>query len=263
VKIDCIHFDLDSVLYLPADFLAAALKLSVRAMIQYGLKASLDEALATLEEIRRQAANAADHFDRLCLHFNGAYDAVIIAAGVEKYWDAKQGNMMVAPDAHFVLNRLSQRYPLTVITNGLPVKQAGKLIRLGLCPFFVNFTPEMGVSDRYVYATAIPEEQKPHPYLWEQARKAIGFSCKRSIMVGDRYWADIFGAKRLGMRTVKINQGEHQLETKDEALTKGLRQHPELTADRRELLPFLEPDYTITNLFELLTIVEMIEAVGP
>lgn len=115
MKIDCIHFDLDSVLYLPSDFLAAALRLSVRAMIQYGLKASLDEALAKLEEIRRQDANAADHFDRLCLYFNGAYEAVIIAAGVEKYWDAKQGNMMVSPDAHFVLNHLSQRYPLTLL----------------------------------------------------------------------------------------------------------------------------------------------------
>lgn len=259
MNIDCIHFDLDSVLYLPADFLAAALKLSVGAMIQYGLKAPLHEALAKLNDIRAQDANAADHFNRLCLHFNGEYDAVIIAAGVEKYWDAKQGNMMVAPDAHFVLNRLSQRYPLTVITNGIPVKQAGKLLRLGLCPFFVNFAPERGVTGRYVYASAIAEQQKPHPYLWQQAQNALGFSFARSLMVGDRYWADMFGAKRLGMRTVKINQGDHRLENKEEALAKGLKACPEYTNDRDALLRLMEPDYTITNLFELLTIVMVIE----
>jgi putative hydrolase of the HAD superfamily len=259
MNIDCIHFDLDSVLYLPADFLAAALKLSVRAMIQYGLRASVEEALAKLDAIRRQDANAADHFDRLCLHFNGEYDAVIIAAGVEKYWDAKQANMMVAPDAHFVLNRLSQRYPLTVISNGIPVKQAGKLIRLGLCPFFVNFTPERGVSVRYVYASAVAERRKPHPYLWTQAQNVLGFSFARSLMVGDRYWADMFGAKRLGMRTVKINQGEHRLENKEEALTKGLMECPAYASNRDDLLRLMEPDYTITNLFELLTIVMVIE----
>ncbi|OGR02168.1 MAG: hypothetical protein A2511_13920 [Deltaproteobacteria bacterium RIFOXYD12_FULL_50_9] len=259
MKIDCIHFDLDSVLYLPADFLEAALKLSIKAMIQYGLQASLAEALNKLEEIRQQDANASDHFDRLCLSFNGEYDAVIIAAGVEKYWDSKQGNMMVAPDAHFVLNRLSQHYQLTVITNGIPVKQAGKLIRLGLCPFFVSFSQEMGASGRYVYATAVPEQQKPHPYLWEQAKKGLSCSFERSVMVGDRYWADMFGAKRLGMQTVKINQGEHRLETKEEALTKGLGSNPEFAGNRDELLRLMEPDYMITNLFELLTIVEMIE----
>lgn len=259
MKIESIHFDLDSVLYLPADFLAAALKLSVKAMIQYGLNASLDEALAKLDEIRSQDANAADHLDRLCLAINGEYDAVIIAAGVEKYRDSKLSNMMVAPDAHFVLNRLSQHYPITVITNGIPVKQAGKLIRLGLCPFFISFSADSGVSARHVYATAVPELQKPHPYLWEQARKAMGFSFERSIMIGDRYWADMFGAKRLGMCTVKINQGEHRHETREEALTRGLRKDPDFAGNRDELLRLMEPDYTITDLFELLTIVELIE----
>ncbi|MCG2777094.1 MAG: hypothetical protein L6406_15595, partial [Desulfobacterales bacterium] len=86
-KIECINFDLDSVLYIPSEFLETALRMSVKAMMQTGLKASLNEALQKLIEIRFLNSNAKNHFNELCFYFNKKYDPLIIAAGIEKYWD--------------------------------------------------------------------------------------------------------------------------------------------------------------------------------
>ena len=84
-KIACIHFDLDSVLYVPSDFLETALQMSINAMIQVGLKAEKETALSALKAIRSLDSNGKDHFNQLCFHFNNEYDPIVIAAGVEKY----------------------------------------------------------------------------------------------------------------------------------------------------------------------------------
>ena len=57
-KIACIHFDLDSVLYVPSDFLETALQMSVNAMIQVGLRAEQDRALSKLKAIRSLDSNS-------------------------------------------------------------------------------------------------------------------------------------------------------------------------------------------------------------
>lgn len=259
MKIQCIHFDLDSVLYLPSDFLKSALKLSIRSMIQFGLKADDQEALDALLSIRDQDANAGDHFDRLVHLFNGVYDPVIIAAGVEKYWDTKQSNMLCAVNAFHVLRILSRSYPLTIITNGIPIKQAGKLIRLGLCPFFIDFDPFSGVGGKRIYASARPREIKPNPFLWEKAKKDLKLDHSRCLMVGDRYWADMLGAKRLNMTTVKINQGQHTNESKKAALKHGLSTKFPFQENQEILLEQMNPDFVITNLMELFGIIEEIE----
>lgn len=261
MKIECIHFDLDSVLYIPSAFLENTLKLSVRVMIENGLRADFEAALAKLKEIRDTDSNASDHFDRLCHFFNGTIDPIVIASGVEKYWDCKSGNMMAAPHAHYVLGHLSQKCPLSIISNGRPVKQAAKLVRLGLAHFFTHYDPHKGVYERFFYATDDPALIKPNPFLWEKARQDLNFSYDRAIMVGDRYWADMLGARRLGMTTVKINQGEHRHESIAEAYEKniGSASTSGITESRKEILATMQPDYIINSLDELPPIVLSIE----
>ena len=123
-KIACIHFDLDSVLYVPADCLETTVQVSVYAMIHACLRAKQKTALSRLWEIRSLDSNAKDHFNKLCFHFNSEYDPIIIAAGVEKYWNCKISLMTSAPEANPILNLLYSKYPLTIITNGPPIKQA-------------------------------------------------------------------------------------------------------------------------------------------
>jgi HAD superfamily hydrolase (TIGR01549 family) len=261
MKVECIHFDLDSVLYIPSSFLENTLTLSVKVMIENGLRADFSEALAKLKEIRETDSNASDHFDRLCHYFNGGMDPIVIASGVEKYWDCKSGNMMAAPHAHYVLGHLAQNCPLSIISNGRPVKQAAKLVRLGLAHFFTHYDPRKGVYERFFYATDDPALVKPNPFLWEKAREEINFSFDQAIMVGDRYWADMLGARRLGMMTVKISQGEHRHESIPEAYEKNINNASisGLTGSREEILAAMQPDYIINSLDELPAIVRSIE----
>jgi len=263
MKIECIHFDLDSVLYIPAAFLENTLNLTVRVMIENGLQADFDEALAKLHEIRSQDSNAGNHFDLLCEHFNGCLDPIIIASGVEKYWDNKAGNMMAAPHAHYVLGRLAQRYPLSIISNGRPVKQAGKLIRLGLAHFFTRYDSEKGVYQRFFYATDDPAIAKPHPYLWQQSRQDVSIAFENAIMVGDRYWADMLGAKLLGMTTVKIKQGEHRHETIAQAFEENALNVDQLfdaPHSKEKVMGLMHPDFEIDSLEDFLGIVKEIES---
>ena len=261
MKIQCIHFDLDSVLFIPSAFLENTLELAVKVMIENGLRADFDDALKKIKEIRSTDSNAGDHFDRLCKFFNGTFDPIIIASGVEKYWDCKSGNMMAAPHAHYVLGNLSQSYQLSIVSNGRPVKQAAKLVRLGLAHFFTHYDQDKGVYERFFYATDDPGLAKPSPYLWEKARTDIKFHFENAIMVGDRYWSDMLGAKLLGMSTVKINQGEHRHENITEAYEKNIARAARsgISGSKDEIIATMQPDFTIETLEELPAIVERIE----
>jgi putative hydrolase of the HAD superfamily len=262
-KIECICFDLDSVLYVPSDFLETTLLISIRAMIEVGLKAGHKEALRKLQEIRSADPNAGDHFDRLCRDFNKGFDPVVVAAGIEKYWDCKIGLMTSAPESKALLSSLYSKYPLAIISNGPPLKQAGKIVRLGLSHFFSRMDSDQKQTHLF-YATAEEGKMKPYPYLWKMSRKEIGFAPHRALMVGDRFWEDIFGAKRLGMITIKINQGHHSRETVEEALERGfrsvktrnyfLRRH-----SRAEIRKLMAPDHAITSLGRLEEVIRKVE----
>ena len=264
MKIVCIHFDLDSVLYVPADFLETALQMSVNAMIKVGLEAEQEKALTELKKIRSIDSNGKDHFNQLCVRFNLENDPIIIAAGVEKYWDCKISLMTTAPEAIPTLRLLQKKYPLTIITNGPPIKQAGKIIRLSLNKFFACYDDAMDLKKHFFYASAEKEQQKPFPHLWQRAQKEMGFDFTKSIMVGDRYLQDIFGAKRLGMITVKVNQGSHISESIDDAFEAYQRletEHQFFSGQHssEDVRAMMIPDYTIDHIKELKQVINEVE----
>jgi FMN phosphatase YigB (HAD superfamily) len=254
--IECIIFDLDSVLYIPSDFLETTLMISVRAMIDAGLKATPKKALKKLEEIRSLDPNGKDHFDQLCFHFNGRHDPIVIATAIERYWDCKIGIMASAPETNRVLSVLHEKYPLAIVSNGPPLKQAGKVVRLGLSHFFARYDSRLKIQKHFFYAASEMKKVKPYPYLWQKCRKDMGYRFSRAIMVGDRFWEDVFGARRLGMIAIKVNQGPHSHETIGEAFEKASRskrmmahfmgKHP-----KQEILRLMEPDHSIPSLREL------------
>lgn len=263
-KIECIHFDLDSVLYVPSEFLETTLSMSIKAMMETGLKAGLNEALNKMNEIRALDSNAKDHFDQLCFHFNKSSDPVIIAAGVERYWDCKIGIMTSAPESSVILSTFFNKYPLTIISNGPPLKQAGKIVRLGLSHYFSKYDADLNIQKHLFYCTSEKGKMKPYPYLWVQSQEEIGYRFPGAVMVGDRYWTDIFGAKRLGMMTIKINQGAYAHETIEEAFEREW-QSPETRSffsqyhTEEEIMALMKPDYTVQSLKEIEKVVLKIE----
>ncbi len=63
----------------------------------------------------------------------------------------------------------------------------------------------MGLAERLdvsVFSSAVGK-RKPHPLPFETALAGLGAEPERALFVGDRRYADIGGAKALGMRTVQ------------------------------------------------------------
>ena len=99
-----------------------------------------------------------------------------------------------------VLNELSDRYNLHIITNGFKKIQYNKLKSSGILNFFKNvFT-----SEDFGY-------KKPHPLIFKKALKVAGTRAVSSIMIGDNLEVDIFGSMQQGMQAIHFNSNKDPL----------------------------------------------------
>ncbi|MEL6304981.1 MAG: YjjG family noncanonical pyrimidine nucleotidase, partial [Bacteroidota bacterium] len=98
------------------------------------------------------------------------------------------GNLL--PQAKEILEYLTPKYNLHIITNGFQEIQDKKLKNSGIMEFFdVVVNSEMaGVK-------------KPHPHIFELALKMASAAPSNSVMIGDNLEADIQGAYQLGLKT--------------------------------------------------------------
>ncbi len=235
-QLDLVFFDLDDTLYSTTEFSRRARINAVQKMIDHGLQISLDEGVAELSEVVAEfSSNYPEHFARLLDRlgpemYKGHNPAVVIAAGVVGYHTTKVTDMEVLPDVRPLLERLQQSsIRLGVISAGLQVKQAEKLIRLDVlkyfCPTAIFFSDQVGVS-------------KPNPKIFSKACEAVGVEPTRAMYVGDRPGHDVAPASTIGMKTVHYTgargkyhrhpapvQADHQL------------------SDMRDLAPILKERY--------------------
>ena len=93
-----------------------------------------------------------------------------------------------------VLNELSCRYNLHIITNGFKNIQYNKLESSGILNFFKNvFT-----SEDFGY-------KKPHPLIFKKALKVADARAGSAIMIGDNLEVDILGSMQQGMQAIHFN----------------------------------------------------------
>jgi len=93
-----------------------------------------------------------------------------------------------------ILEYLSENYALHIITNGFEEVQHIKLNHSGLHPFFRN----MITSERAGY-------RKPSAEIFHFAMAQSGAKANESVMIGDDFYADIIGARSVGMTQVFLN----------------------------------------------------------
>ncbi|SHH05113.1 YjjG family noncanonical pyrimidine nucleotidase [Flagellimonas flava] len=98
------------------------------------------------------------------------------------------------PNTTDVLNYLSPKYRLHIITNGFQEIQDKKLKGANIFNYFdVIINSEMaGVK-------------KPHPQIFKLALETAKVAPKNSLMIGDNLEADILGAKAVGFQTLHFN----------------------------------------------------------
>ena len=101
----------------------------------------------------------------------------------------------IYPHAKPLLKRLSKRYKLAVIANqSLGAEE--RLERYGIRQFF-----------EFVVNSAVVGLHKPDPRIFLLALEKAGCEPFEAVMIGDRPDNDIYPAKQLGMRTVRVRQG--------------------------------------------------------
>ena len=236
MSLKAIFFDIDDTLFSTTDFADRARRGAVDAMRRCGLRLPADHVLRELTEVIAEfSSNYEHHFDKLLLRlprrsFDGVNPAVLVAAAVHAYHDAKVRQLRPYPDVPPVLSRLARTDLVRgIITAGLAVKQADKLLRLGLYEFFTPtalfISDQIGVS-------------KPNPKLYQRACDEVGVHAKETMHVGDHPTHDIDPANELGMITVHIRRGKHAPEQGKTKPSYELKTF-------KELLTVLRKDYSV------------------
>ncbi len=94
-----------------------------------------------------------------------------------------------------LLKRLSKKYQLYLVTNGLATVQTSRLKSAKIAPFFqkIFISQEIGYN-------------KPQPEYFEHCFAAIdGFEKEHAIIIGDSLSSDMKGGNAVGMRTCWFN----------------------------------------------------------
>ena len=204
-QLRAIFFDIDDTLYSTSEFAEIARAAAIDAMVEAGLDVSRDEIQEELQEVLQEfSPNYEHHFDKLLLrlprrHYKGVNPAIIVAAGVMAYHETKSTRLFPYEDAIEVLRLLSQTdLVLGVITEGLEVKQAEKLVRMRvnqfLSPGAIFISNQLGIS-------------KPNPKIYQRACSDLNLRPSETMYVGDNPLHDIDPPNRIGMITVRMRRG--------------------------------------------------------
>lgn len=200
-----ILFDIDDTLFSTTKFAQHARANAVRAMIEAGLNLPEDLVLRELDEVLSEfSSNYEHHFDKLLQRLRPSAlvrvnPALIVAAGVAAYHDTKFRELKPFEDVEplFVALRAAGMR-LGVITHGWTVKQAEKLVRLGLVPYLdpkaIFISDQIGIS-------------KPNPKLYLTALRDLALQPHEVMYVGDSPEHDIAPPRSIGMITVWAKRG--------------------------------------------------------
>ncbi|ASJ13926.1 TIGR02253 family HAD-type hydrolase [Thermococcus radiotolerans] len=223
--IKVVFFDLDDTLVDTSRLAEMARKNAIENMIRHGLPVDFDTAYhELLELINEYGSNFGRHFDYLLRRLDLPSNPKWIAAGVIAYHNTKFAYLKSVRGARRLLLELKKSgYKLGIITDGDPIKQWEKIIRLELDDYFdgVFISDYLGVK-------------KPHPKIFEKALRKMGVEPGEALMVGDRLYSDIYGAKQVGMKTAWFKYGKYA---------------------NRELEYLEYADFTVGSLEEILDIV--------
>jgi putative hydrolase of the HAD superfamily len=203
-------FDVDDTLFSTAGFASKARRKAMEAMVALGgLSVTADALYAELREVIAEfGSNFDGHYDRLLRRFSpaalgGHPREILVAAAVAAYHDTKLREFQPFPGVVDLFRDLAGAgLLLGVVTEGLEVKQAEKIVRLGIYPYLdrraVVISDAIGIS-------------KPNPKIWMRALGALGTSPAEALCVGDSPLADIAPARSIGMRTVRLRHpgGKH------------------------------------------------------
>ena len=201
----CIFFDLDHTLW---DYETNSAETLEELFEQHRLhekKISVPDFLKTFVEIN---TNLWDQYDTGKIHKDviryERFHKILMTLGVDDYdlsltlsneyvsESPKKGALV--PNAIELLEHLTPKYPMVIITNGFEEIQSTKLASSGITHYFKS-----------VVTSARAGHKKPSKEIFEFALAENGFKANEVIMVGDNLLTDIAGARNATIDTVFFN----------------------------------------------------------
>ena len=186
-SLDAIFFDIDDTLFSTTVFADKARRNAVDAMIRAGLRAERRDAMRELEDVIAEFSS----------NYSGHFDKVLDRLGPESHAGNNRA-VIVAADVYSTLRWLSNK-PLIrgIISAGITIKQAEKLIRLDVLEFVtpsaIFFTDQVGFS-------------KPNPKLYRRVLQTLDLKPERCLYVGDNPTHDIDPTNNDGWTTARIRR---------------------------------------------------------
>jgi putative hydrolase of the HAD superfamily len=241
-KLRALFLDIDDTLYSTSEFAAGARRAARDAMIRHGLSADIDVLSAELAEVIAEfGSNFPHHYDRLLRRLPKdalppGNTAILVAAAVGAYHDTKYRSLFPFRDVAEVLEKLAAAGGLKigVITEGLEIKQAEKLVRLGLTDWIARdaifISDQIGIS-------------KPNTKLYQRACASVGVEPGEAMYVGDHPENDIAPAKAIGMVAVR-----HRWQGGKHAREEGTVKADYEIRGFQELIPILRDDFGFAKL---------------
>ena len=185
-------FDLDETLYPERHFtLSGFAEVARHVEHHYGVPAV--DAFALLRRTLDQGELRAVAFQVLCARFGLPMALVAELVAIVRNHDPQ---LRLPRQSLAVLQALRRDWRIGILTNGLPFTQARKIKALGL-------TDKV---DAIVFAASTGAE-KPDAAPFNEILGRLGARADVSVFVGDDPASDIIGARRVGMKTIRIRTG--------------------------------------------------------
>lgn len=131
------------------------------------------------------------------LKTEGLYDKDLADKMTAVYWSTLLEKIELYYDLSFVLEKLTEKYQLGIITNGRRAFQEDRLKALGLHDLFKNkivCSDDVGID-------------KPHPKIFEEGLKLMKAHKDETVMVGNSLADDIAGANKAGIKSIWLRRG--------------------------------------------------------
>ena len=196
--IKAIIFDLDDTLYDEMQFVKGGFRaVSAYLIKNYKIKEEIVNNLL-LEILEKHGRGK---IFNITLNKLGIKDEKLIPILVDVYRNHIP-NISLYPQVEKILKTLKkQKYKIGLITDGNPYVQRSKVRALRINNYFdcMIFSDDYGI-----------EKRKPDLFPYKKSLKELDIDAKETIYVGDNPYKDFFGAKKIGIHTVRLKKGYYK-----------------------------------------------------
>lgn len=208
MKYKILLFDADETLF---DFKKAEKEAFKNTILEFGINYDESYHFETYKEINTiiwkeleeglitQAKLKVERFKRLSQKLNISYNENDFAKSYMK--NLALGSFLFE-NAREVVQNLSEKYTLLIITNGLTAVQDTRIRKSEIAKYFkdIIISEEIGIS-------------KPNPDIFEYSLKNLDFNKGEVLMIGDSLSSDIKGGINFGIDTCWYNPNKSQNNT--------------------------------------------------